>query len=327
MKAATRKRPERHIGAHVSIAGGVATAPERAQRIGANALGIFTKNQRQWRSPELTDEEIAAFRTGLNDSGIDPGQVLVHASYLINVGNPDREKRTRSLDALLDEAQRVEALGISLLNFHPGSGLKEISEEESIKLIADAVGTVLSRTTGAVLVLEATAGQGAHVGYAFDQLAAIMDAAGNPDRVGVCIDTCHIFAGGYDIRSEEGYRTTMDELASSVGMDRLRGIHVNDSMTPLGSRKDRHERLGVGEIGFPGLARFLADPAIPDVPFILETPKPDLWKQEVAILRGFADGSLDPESVSPPVLREQEKEPGRNAKKGSQKKQKGDDAG
>jgi deoxyribonuclease IV len=288
----------RHIGAHVSIAGGPQNAPGRATEIGATAMGMFTKNQRQWKSKDLTVEETTQFAARLKDAGIPQEHVLVHASYLINPANPDPEKRERALNALLDEARRVEALGLTLVNFHPGSGLGEITEEESIQLIGQAMVAVLEQTSTAVLVIEATAGQGAHVGYTFEQLAAIISAAGGSPRIGVCIDTCHIFAGGYELRSAEDYRKTMGQFSDIVGMDRLVGIHLNDSSTEFASRHDRHASIGGGELGLPALARFITDPDLPDVPFVLETPQPERWAEEIALLSGIARGEIDPETAT-----------------------------
>lgn len=292
----------RHIGAHVSIAGGVQNAPVRAEEIGANALGMFTKNQRRWEAKDLEAEEVTQFTSGLRAAGVTQEYVLVHASYLINPGNPDPEKRARSVEALLDEARRVETLGLTLLNFHPGSGLGEISEEESMHLIASAVVSVLEQTTTAKLVLEATAGQGAHVGYRFEHLAQIIRAAGESSRIGVCIDTCHIFSAGYEIRTAEGYEETMAQFSDVVGMERLVGLHLNDSRSEFESRHDRHERIGVGELGLPALARFISDQRIPDVPFILETPRPELWAAETALLAGISKGEIDPETAEIPAL-------------------------
>ncbi len=297
-----------HIGAHVSIAGGVQNAPTRAAEIGATALGMFTKNQRRWETRDLEAEEVAQFTAGLLTSGITPENVLVHASYLINLGNPDSEKRERSVGALLDEARRVEALGLTLLNFHPGSGLGEITEAQSIDLIASAVVSVLEQTTTAILVLEATAGQGAHVGYEFEHLAQIIRAAGDSPRIGVCIDTCHIFSAGYELRTAKSYRETTARFSDVVGMDRLAGIHLNDSRSEFGSRHDRHESIGIGELGLPALARFVTDPRVPDVPFILETPRPELWAAEIALLAGISEGQIDPETAASPARELDEKQ-------------------
>ena len=291
------------IGAHVSIAGGVQTAPERAIELEASAMGIFTKNQRQWNAKPLGGADIEAFGEGLARSGIRQEHVVIHASYLINIGNPDPAKRRKSLDALFDECVRAEQLGLTLMNFHPGSGMGEIGEEETLDLIADGVVSVLERTSTAVVVLEVTAGQGAHVGYRFDQIAEIIRRAGAPDRLRACIDSCHIYAAGYDVRSAKAYAATMDEFARTVGFDRLAAIHLNDSMTALGSRRDRHERIGMGEIGLEGLANFVGDGRLAEVPFVLETTEPDLWKDEIALLRAIADGLADPATVEPPALR------------------------
>lgn len=285
-----RKKLARHIGAHVSIAGGVQNAPGRAVEIGANALGIFTKNQRQWEAPPLTQDETTEFADELANAGIQPEQVLVHASYLINLANPDEQKRRKSVDALLNEAERVEKLGLIYLNFHPGSGLGEISEDESIERIATGVSEVIASTTTAVLVLENTAGQGNHVGYRFEHLAKIIDLAGNSNRIGVCIDSCHAFAAGYELRTDEGYDQTIRQLIDMIGMDRLAGIHLNDSTSEFESRRDRHAGIGDGEIGLPGLRRLVEDDRIPDVPFILETPDPSRWADEIQGLRQGPEG-------------------------------------
>ncbi len=277
-----------HLGPHVSIAGGVQTAPQRAIELGANALGLFTKNQRQWSSKPLEPQEIAAFTSRLEESGIRSEHAVIHASYLINIGNPDPEKRRKSLDGLLDECTRAERLGLSLVNFHPGSGMGDLDEDETVSLIAEGCRSILEQTTSAVLVLEATAGQGAHVGYRFSHLGEIVRRAGSPQRMGVCIDSCHIFAAGYDVRSAEAYARTMDEFEREVGFDRLVAIHLNDSKSALGSRKDRHELIGDGTIGLAGLANFVCDPRLAKIPFVLETPDPDRWKEEIELLRTVA---------------------------------------
>ncbi len=303
----TKQRVSR-IGAHVSISGGPQTAPERAVELGATAIGMFTKNQRQWQSKPLTDEEIAAFGSNLTRSGIDQRHVVIHASYLLNPGNPDPEKRAKSAAALLDECRRAEALGLTLVNFHPGSGLGQIGESEAIDLIATVAREVLAETEHAVLVLETTAGQGDHVGYRFEHLADIIDRAGSPERIGVCIDSCHIYSAGYDVRSDEAYAATTDAFARTVGFDRLVGVHLNDSMVELGSRKDRHERIGAGEIGLAGLARFVTDERMADVPFVLETNHPEIWAQEIALLRGIAEGRIEAASAEPPPIGQEESE-------------------
>ena len=280
------------IGPHVSIAGGVQTAPQRAIELGATAFGLFTRNQRQWASKPLEPEEIAAFAFGLEKSGINARHAVIHASYLINIGNPDAEKRRKSLYGLLDECRRAEQLGLALVNFHPGSGMGDLAEEETISLIAEGCRWTLERTTSAVLVLEATAGQGSHVGHRFAHLGEIIRRAGNPRRMGVCIDSCHVFAAGYDVRNAEAYARTMDEFEREVGFDRLVAIHLNDSKSELGSRKDRHDLIGQGTIGLEGLANFVRDPRLAEIPFVLETPDPDRWQEEIELLRRVASSGM-----------------------------------
>ncbi len=271
----------KYIGAHVSISGGVETAPGRGMEIGARALGIFTKNQRQWKVPPLTGESIEAFKTALSEAAIAPEHVVVHDSYLINIGNPDPEKRGKSLSSLIDEAKRVEALGLTLLNFHPGSGLGLIGEDETIELIAEGMRKVLSETERATLLVEGTAGQGAHVGYTFDQLKALLDLSDGGERVGICLDTCHLFGAGYDLRTPAAYETTIGKFERTVGLTRLKAMHLNDSKIALGSRKDRHERIGHGLLGLETFKNIMADRRLDGLPFILETPDPDRWKEEI----------------------------------------------
>jgi deoxyribonuclease IV len=278
----------KYIGAHVSISGGLAEAPPRATEIGANALGIFTKNQRQWKSKPLTDEEISAFTNALEQANIRPEHVIVHDSYLINIGNPDEGKRTKSLDALLDEVRRVEQLGLVYLNFHPGSGMREITEDETNDLIAQGVNQVLAESENAVLLLESTAGQGAHVGYRFEHLADIMEKVEKSDRIGVCVDTCHMFAAGYDIRTAEAFAATFQEFDRVVGFDKLKGMHINDAKVDFESRKDRHDSLGEGTIGWDAFRFLMEDSRFDDVAMVLETPVVDTWKDEIAKLFEFA---------------------------------------
>lgn len=274
----------KYIGAHVSISGGVETAPGRAQEIGAKALGIFTKNQRRWNASALTEDSISNFKKNLETSGIDPSLVVVHDSYLINIGNPDRGKRKQSLNALIDEAQRVEQLGLTLLNFHPGSGLKEQTEEETIALVGEGINTVLSETKSAVLLIEATAGQGAHVGYRFEHLSKLIENTEQKNRIGVCVDTCHIFAAGYDIRTAKTYAETIDGFDTIVGLEYLKAIHINDSKVEFSSRRDRHEKIGLGYLGLDAFNLLLNDNRLDGLPFILETPDSAAWADEIKTL-------------------------------------------
>jgi len=290
------------IGAHVSIAGGPQTAPQRAQELEATALGMFTKNQRQWNAKPLTDEAIESFKQNLMTSAIEAKHVVIHASYLINLANPEPDKRQRSIAALIDECQRAEQLGLANVNFHPGSGLGKISESQTITSIAEACTRILEETENAVLVLESTAGQGAHVGHRFEHLAAIMHEAHGHPRIKACVDTCHMFAAGYDFRTVDGYEKTIEEFDRNVGLENLVGIHLNDSMTECGSRKDRHECIGAGEIGITGLAAWVRDPRLSDVPFILETTRPELWADEIRLLTQLADGEILPETATIPAF-------------------------
>ncbi len=271
----------KYIGAHVSASGGVENAPLNAQKIGAKAFALFTKNQRQWNAKPLTEESIKAFKENLKEVGIRPEHVLPHDSYLINLGNPDKEKWQKSLDAFIDEAQRAEQLDIPLLNFHPGSHLRQISEEECIALNSKAMNTTLRNTGIVKLVVEATAGQGSNIGYSFEHLAALIDQSANPDRVGVCIDTCHIFAAGYDLRTEEAYQQTMEAFERIIGFEKLMGIHINDAKSELGSKVDRHNSLGKGNLGTDAFKLLMNDPHLDDIPIVLETIDPEKWAQEI----------------------------------------------
>jgi deoxyribonuclease-4 len=280
------------VGAHVSAAGGVAHAVGNALAIGADAFALFTRNQRQWTSPPLAAAEVAAFRDALAASGIRPEHILPHDSYLINLGNPDPDKRRKSRDAFLDEARRVEQLGLTMLNFHPGSHLKEIEEDACLQLIAAELKTVLAETEHVILVAENTAGQGSNLGYRFEHLARLAGLLGGSDRFGVCLDTCHTAAAGYELATDEGYDKTMAEFGRIVGFPLLRGMHLNDMKGTTGSRLDRHAPLGEGTLGLAPFRRIMADPRLDGIPLILETPdetkEMSLWKKEIELLRAFA---------------------------------------
>ena len=279
----------KYIGAHVSAAGGVENAPLNAAEIGANAFALFTKNQRQWQATPLTDESIEAFGRNLAKSGIDPSKVLPHDSYLINLGNPDPEKRKKSLEAFIDELHRAEQLGLKLLNFHPGSHLKQVDEDDGLKIIAASMNEAIARSESAVLVIENTAGQGSNLGYSFEQLARIIELTEESSRVGVCLDTCHSFAAGYDLRTAEAYEETMNAFGKVVGFQWLKGMHLNDAKSGFASRVDRHASLGEGNIGWEAFRLLLQDPRSDDMPLILETTDPERWADEIEALRGFAE--------------------------------------
>jgi probable endonuclease 4 len=277
----------KRIGAHVSASGGVSNAPLNAAKIGADAFAMFVKNQRRWDAPPLSAEEIAAFKDALKQSGISAKHVLVHDSYLINLGHPREAEREKSLNAFIDEIRRCEALRLRLLNFHPGSHLNEISAQECLDNIAESLNFAIANTAGVKLVLENTAGQGSNLGYDFAQLAYVIDKISNKDRIGVCIDTCHAFAAGYDLRSPQAYERTMSEFDRAIGYKFLSGMHLNDTKNELGVRKDRHESLGRGFLGLAAFENIMNDPNIDEIPLILETIDDSLWAEEIALLRSM----------------------------------------
>ncbi|MCW8906558.1 MAG: deoxyribonuclease IV [Sedimenticola sp.] len=271
----------KRIGAHVSASGGVENAPLNAREIGATAFALFTKNQRQWNAKPLTEKSISAFRENLEKSDIAPRYVLPHDSYLINLGHPEDEALQKSRDAFLDEMQRCQQLGLSLLNFHPGSHLKRISEEDSLRRVADSINWALEQTSGVTAVIENTAGQGSNLGYRFEHLAAIIDGVEDKSRVGVCIDTCHTFTAGYDLRTAEACSQTFDEFERIVGFNYLRGVHLNDSKPDLGSRVDRHESLGKGKLGWTVFEFIMNDNRFEEIPMVLETVDSSIWADEI----------------------------------------------
>ncbi|MCB1862883.1 MAG: deoxyribonuclease IV [Chromatiaceae bacterium] len=271
----------KRIGAHVSAAGGVENAPLNAAEIGATAFAMFTKNQRQWQAKPLTQESIEAFRDNLAQVGIAPRFVLPHDSYLINLGHPEPAALKKSRAAFLDEMQRCEQLGLELLNFHPGSHLKKVSEEESLVLVAESINRALDSTRGVTAVIENTAGQGSNLGYRFEHLAMIIDRVEDKARVGVCLDTCHTFTAGYDLRSREACDRTFGEFAEIIGFDYLRGVHLNDSKPDLGARVDRHESLGKGKLGWEVFRYIMNDDRFDEIPMVLETIDDSLWPEEI----------------------------------------------
>lgn len=284
---ARKARGMKFVGAHVSIGGGVFNAPLNAKAVGANAFALFTKNQQQWSAKPIEPQDAQQFKTALEQSGIGPQQVLAHDSYLINLGNPDNTKRERAYSAFLDELKRCEILGIQLLNIHPGSHVRAIAEDGCLNLIADCVNRAIAATESVTVVFENTAGQGSNVGYRFEHLANLIDRIKNKKRTGVCLDTCHTFASGYDIRTAKALKATLKEFDTVVGLTTLRGMHLNDSKHDLGSRKDRHECIGKGYIGQDAFAAIMQDERLDGIPLILETPDPDIYREEIALLRSF----------------------------------------
>ena len=279
----------KYIGAHVSAAGGVENAPANAHGIGATGFALFTKNQRQWVAAPLTAAQIDAFRKACDKYGYTPAQILPHDSYLINLGHPEREALEKSRAAFLDEMQRCEALGLDRLNFHPGSHLQKISPERSLDLIAESINIALDKTRGVTAVIENTAGQGSNLGFAFEHLAYLIERVEDKSRVGVCIDPCHAFAAGYDLRTAEACDKTFAELERVVGFGYLKGMHLNDAMKILGSHVDRHTPLGEGMIGMECFRYIMQDARFDGIPLILETPDEQRWPEEIALLKSLAE--------------------------------------
>ncbi|MDL2230940.1 deoxyribonuclease IV [Bacteroidales bacterium OttesenSCG-928-L19] len=277
----------KYIGPHVSAAGGVQNAPINAHNINANAFALFTKNQRQWKSPALKKADIEAFKKNCEEFHYLPEYILPHDSYLINLGHPDQESLQKSRDAFLDEMQRCELLGLKMLNFHPGSHLKMITLEECLKRIAESINITLDQTQGVTAIIENTAGQGSNVGFQFEHLAEIIDQVEDKSRVGVCIDTCHVYSAGYDIKTEKGYQTAFQRFDQIVGKQYLKAIHLNDTKKTFGSHVDRHDSIGKGLLGIDFFKRFMNDPRFDNMPIILETPDESLWAEEIILLRSL----------------------------------------
>lgn len=279
----------KYIGAHVSASGGVENAPLNAVAIGATAFALFTKNQRQWVAKPLTAESIESFKANCIEHGFKAEQILPHDSYLINLGHPEADKLEKSRAAFLDEIQRCEQLGLDRLNFHPGSHLKQVSESECLSTIAASINLTLNQTEGVTAVIENTAGQGSNLGFRFEHLAEIIDQVEDKSRVGVCLDTCHSFAAGYDLSTSEWCDKVFDEFEQTVGFEYLKGMHLNDSKKELGSRVDRHHSLGKGVLGLEVFKYIMKDARFDDMPMILETIDDAIWDQEIKLLRSYED--------------------------------------
>ena len=264
--------PPRPWGAHISVAGGVEKAPERAQRVGATAIQIFTKNNNRWSGPPISAQAAERFREESHRRGVTT--VASHVCYLINLASPKKDLLEKSREAFLDEIDRVDQLGIENLVFHPGSHMGE-GEDEGLKLVAESLDWVMERRpdSPAILALETTAGQGTGLGHSFPQLARIMELSAHPARLGVCVDTCHIFAAGYGVSKRDEYNATFKSFDEEIGLDKIRLFHINDSKKPQGSRVDRHEHIGRGHIGVEGFALLVNDKRFANIPMVLETPK------------------------------------------------------
>ena len=274
----------KYVGAHISASGGVENAPLNAHGIGARAFAFFTKNQKQWVAPPLTHKSIDAFRKRCDEFGFRPHQILPHDSYLINLGSPDPEGLGRSRHSFIDEMRRCEQLGLDRLNFHPGSHLGKITEEQCLDLIAESVNIALEKTNGVIAVIENTAGQGTNLGYRFEHLHHIIEKVDDKSRVGVCIDTCHAYTSGYDLSTAEGFTAVFEEFDRIVGFRYLKGMHLNESKKAFGSRVDRHDSLHKGELGDEVFSLIMNDMRFDDMPLILETPEETLWAEEIRFL-------------------------------------------
>ena len=290
------------VGAHTSASGGVFNAANEAKELGAKAFALFTKNQKRWDAKPLEVKDIDKFKKAIDDAGILPKHILPHDSYLINLGNPDEQKLIKSRMAFIDELERCDVLGLDRLNFHPGSHLVKLKaaekrdeefvtkiENECLDLIAESINIALDKTKNVKAVIENTAGQGTNLGYKFEHLGYIIDKIEDKSRVGVCIDTCHMFTAGYDIRTREVYDKTWNDFDNIVGSKYLMGMHINDSKPPLGSRVDRHHSLGEGEIGLDAFRFIMNDTRMDDIPLVLETIDSSIWKEEIELLYSFVD--------------------------------------
>ncbi|MBQ0081023.1 MAG: deoxyribonuclease IV [Alistipes sp.] len=275
------------IGAHVSISGGVDLAPRNAKQIGATGFAMFTKNQRQWHAPKLSDEQVRLFKLSMQECGYEPKQVLPHDSYLINLGHPEHEGLEISRSAFIEEMQRCEALGLDRLNFHPGAHLKKISVEQSLERVAESINIALENSSGVTAVIENTAGQGSYLGHSIDHLLRIIERVKDHSRVGYCIDTCHAFAAGYDLRNSECFEAFFSELDQKIGLQFLKGMHLNDAMKPFESHVDRHDSIGSGQIGMKCFEMIAKAPFTDDIPLILETPDESLWAEEIQTIKDF----------------------------------------
>ncbi|MBR1964666.1 MAG: deoxyribonuclease IV [Muribaculaceae bacterium] len=269
------------LGAHVSAGNGVSQAPINAHNIGARSFALFTRNPSRWQSKPISDKEAETFKENCIKYGYSPNQILPHDSYLINLGAPDDEKLIMSREAFLDEMRRCEQLGLTLLNFHPGSHLKLISPDDCLDRIAESINITLDATKGVKAVIENTAGQGSNLGYAFAQIAHIIDKVEDKSRVGVCIDSCHAFAAGYDLSTPEGYESTWKEFDEVIGLQYLSAMHINDTKKGLASKVDRHAPLGQGMLGAEFFKLLMNDSRMDNIPLILETPDESLWAQEI----------------------------------------------
>lgn len=274
----------KYIGAHVSAEGGIQNTPLAAAKIGAKAFALFTGSSARWKSKAISQKTAEEFKENCKANGYNASVILPHDNFLINLGSPDEEKLLKSRESFLDEMRRCEQLGLTMLNFHPGSHLNQIDVDACLDRIAESINITLDKTSGVTAVLESTAGQGSNLGYKFEHLARIIDKVEDKSRVGVCVDTCHTHSAGYDLASAEGYRKTWEEFDNIIGRNYLRALHLNDNKRTVGSRIDRHELIGKGSLGEEFFIRLVNDHRFDNMPLILETPDPEIWKDEIAWL-------------------------------------------
>ncbi len=280
----------KYIGAHVSTSGGPEKAPQNAEGIGAKAFAMFTRNQRRWVSKPLTDKNITQFKENCKSCGYDPRHILPHDSYLINLGHPEEEALEKSRTAFLDEMQRCEQLGLFYLNFHPGSHLNKMDPDHCLERIAESINLALDQTAGVTAVIENTAGQGTNMGHQFEHLARIIGNVRDKSRIGVCLDTCHTYSAGYDIKTSKKFENTLQAFDNLVGIGYLKAMHLNDSKKAFGSRVDRHESIGKGSLGLEPFKFIMNDPRFDHIPMVLETPDPSIWEEEIRLLYSLIDG-------------------------------------
>lgn len=280
----------KYVGAHVSIGGGVAEAPLRAHEIGAQAFALFTGWSSRWKSPMPKPEDVELFTDRCREFGYTADVILPHSNFLINLGSPDEVKLKQSRESFLSELKRCAALGLKMVNFHPGSHLNGFSDPvECLDRIAESINIALEQSEGVTAVLENTAGMGSNMGNQFEHLRHIIDHVEDKSRIGVCIDTAHAYSAGYDLSTEDGYRVAWDDFDDIIGFHYLRGMHINDSSRKLASRVDRHASLGKGMMGTDVFRRIMNDSHLDNIPLILETTDPDIWKDEIAWLYSLVD--------------------------------------
>lgn len=280
----------KYVGAHMSIAKGFHDAVFKSIKMKANAMAFFVQSPRSWNSKPLNESLIIQFKKACQENNINPKkQILVHGSYMTNLSNPEKEKRAMSSSLILEEMKKCELLGIGLFNVHPGSTLGKISKKKAITFLAEEINKLIKKTNSIVFVIETMAGQGNTLGESFQELKNIIDLIEDKTRIGVCIDTCHIYSAGYNIKTKEAFDKVFSSFDKIIGFEYLRGMHLNDSKTPFNSKKDRHEHLGKGSIGLDVFKFIMEDPRFDNIPLIIETPDPNNYPNEIEKLLSFSE--------------------------------------